>query len=86
MTTVALYSEPAGSMVCMFEGQHGGVTQVMFSPDGTKLYSGGRKVNCNTCIIVLFAPILRAGAFRFALVSLSVHAIEMAFVGYRENR
>jgi len=44
LLTVALYSEPAGAMVCMFEGQQGGVTQVKFSPDGTKLYSGGRKV------------------------------------------
>ena len=28
----------------MFQGQQGGVTQLTFSPDGTKLYSGGRKV------------------------------------------
>ena len=27
----------------MFQGQQGGVTQLAFSPDGTKLYSGGRK-------------------------------------------
>ncbi|XP_045201008.2 telomerase Cajal body protein 1-like [Mercenaria mercenaria] len=47
--SVALYNEPAGSMVCMFEGQHGGVTQVKFSPDGTKLYSGGRKDNEILC-------------------------------------
>jgi hypothetical protein len=32
----------------MFEGQHGGVTEVKFSPDGTKLYSGGRKVILGT--------------------------------------
>ena len=31
-------------MVCMFQGQQGGVTHILFSPDGTKLYSGGRKV------------------------------------------
>ena len=30
----------------MFEGQQGGVTHIAFSPDGTKLYSGGRKVCC----------------------------------------
>ncbi|XP_060571986.1 telomerase Cajal body protein 1-like, partial [Ruditapes philippinarum] len=47
--SIALYSEPAGSMVCMFEGQHGGVTEVKFSPDGTKLYSGGRKDNRIIC-------------------------------------
>lgn len=45
MIVVALYSVPAGEMVCMFEGQQGGVTQVKFSPDGTKLYSGGRKAS-----------------------------------------
>ena len=28
----------------MFQGQQGGVTQLAFSSDGTKLYSGGRKV------------------------------------------
>ena len=33
-------------MECMFEGQVGGVTHLLFSPDGTKLYSGGRKVRC----------------------------------------
>lgn len=47
--SIALYEEPAGSMVCMFEGQQGGVTQVKFSPDGTKLYSGGRKDNEILC-------------------------------------
>lgn len=44
-SAVALYSEPSGEMVCMFEGQQGGVTQIKFSPDGSKLYSGGRKVS-----------------------------------------
>ncbi|WAR27545.1 TCAB1-like protein [Mya arenaria] len=47
--SVALYNEPMGEMVCMFEGQQGGVTQVKFSPDGTKLYSGGRKDNEILC-------------------------------------
>ena len=36
----------ASLLLCMLQGQQGGVTQVMFSPDGTKLYSGGRKDNC----------------------------------------
>ncbi|KAK3094908.1 hypothetical protein FSP39_007764, partial [Pinctada imbricata] len=40
---IALYYEPDGKMVCVFEGQQGGVTHIAFSPDGTKLYSGGRK-------------------------------------------
>ncbi|XP_071085011.1 telomerase Cajal body protein 1-like [Haliotis cracherodii] len=41
--SVALYHEPKGDMACMFQGQQGGVTHIMFSPDGNKLYSGGRK-------------------------------------------
>lgn len=41
--TIAVYCEPKGQIVCMFEGQQGGVTHLAFSPDGTKLYSGGRK-------------------------------------------
>ena len=47
--SVALYYEPAGDMVCVFEGQQGGVTHIAFSPDGTKLYSGGRKVMYTDC-------------------------------------
>ena len=31
--------------MCLVEGQVGGVTHIMFSPDGNKLYSGGRKVS-----------------------------------------
>ncbi|KAI0235615.1 Telomerase Cajal body protein 1 [Lamellibrachia satsuma] len=49
LRSVALYSEPKGEMLCMLQGQQGGVTQVMFSPDGTKLYSGGRKDNEILC-------------------------------------
>ena len=48
--TVALYSEPNGTMLCMFEGQAGGVTHLKFSPDGTKLYTGGRKVRQKTIV------------------------------------
>ncbi|XP_060070641.1 telomerase Cajal body protein 1-like [Ylistrum balloti] len=40
---IAVYCEPKGEMACMFDGQQGGVTHLAFSPDGTKLYSGGRK-------------------------------------------
>ena len=42
--TVALYAENKGDMLCMFQGQQGGITHIMFSPDGNQLYSGGRKV------------------------------------------
>ena len=48
--TVAVYTEPRGDMEFMFQGQVGGVTHVAFSPDGTRLYSGGRKVgHCYIC-------------------------------------
>lgn len=30
--------------MCLVEGQVGGVTHILFSPDGNRLYSGGRKV------------------------------------------
>jgi WD40 repeat protein len=41
--TVALYTEPRGEMMCMFQGQHGGVTHIKFSPEGSMLFTGGRK-------------------------------------------
>lgn len=41
---VGVYSESDDQLIFLLQGQQGGVTHVMFSPDGTKLYSGGRKV------------------------------------------
>ncbi|XP_022098757.1 LOW QUALITY PROTEIN: telomerase Cajal body protein 1-like [Acanthaster planci] len=41
--SIGLYAEPSGSMICMVQGQMGGVTHLMFSPDSNRLYSGGRK-------------------------------------------
>ena len=41
---VGVYSDTDGQLIFLLQGQQGGVTHVMFSPDGTKLYSGGRKV------------------------------------------
>nr|CAD7423597.1 unnamed protein product [Timema monikensis] len=41
--TLGLYCEPDGAMLCILQGHSGGVTHLQFSPDGTKLYSGGRK-------------------------------------------
>jgi len=32
-----------GEMLCLLQGQRGGVTQVTFTADGTRLYTGGRK-------------------------------------------
>lgn len=40
---IALYWEPAGNLMCMFQGHQGGVTHILFSPDGNRIYSGGRK-------------------------------------------
>lgn len=41
--TVAMYSESDGQLQFMLSGHQGGVTHLRFSPDGTRLYSGGRK-------------------------------------------
>ncbi|XP_062522543.1 telomerase Cajal body protein 1-like isoform X2 [Corticium candelabrum] len=40
--SIAIYS-PDGSVICVLQGQRGGVTHIMFSPDGNRLYTGGRK-------------------------------------------
>lgn len=42
--SVGVYSESDGELLCLLRGQLGGITHVMFSPDATKLYSGGRMV------------------------------------------
>ncbi|CAH1781527.1 unnamed protein product [Owenia fusiformis] len=41
--TIGLYTEPRGKLLCMFDGHTGGVTHMIFSKDGNRLYSGGRK-------------------------------------------
>jgi len=46
--TVGVYSEQ-GTRLCVLRGQMGGVTQVTFSRDGSKLFSGGRKDNEILC-------------------------------------
>ena len=45
--SVGVYSDSDGEQIFLLHGQQGGVTHVMFSPDRTKLYSGGRKVQLN---------------------------------------
>lgn len=52
LLVVGLYYEPQGEAVFVFEGQQGGVTHIAFSPDGTKLFSGGRKVNLIIAVIL----------------------------------
>ncbi|XP_013771698.1 telomerase Cajal body protein 1-like [Limulus polyphemus] len=41
--TVGVYTEPNGQLFYMFDGPVGGITHLVFSPDGTKLYTGSRK-------------------------------------------
>ncbi|XP_048380144.1 telomerase Cajal body protein 1 [Stegostoma tigrinum] len=41
--TVGLYSRDKGTVLTILQGHQGGVTHVMFSPDGNLLYTGGRK-------------------------------------------
>ncbi|XP_033113668.1 telomerase Cajal body protein 1-like [Anneissia japonica] len=40
--SIGIYCESSGTQYCVLEGHAGGVTQLMFSPDGTKVYSGAR--------------------------------------------
>jgi len=40
LKSIAMYSE--STLICLLQGQQGGITHLSFSPDGTKLYSGGR--------------------------------------------
>jgi len=40
--SVGLYSEPDGQLVCLLHGHKGGVTQLSFSADGMRLFSGSR--------------------------------------------
>ncbi|XP_014244349.1 telomerase Cajal body protein 1 isoform X2 [Cimex lectularius] len=40
-STIGLYTDEKDA-ICLMKGQKGGVTHLMYSTDGTKLYSGGR--------------------------------------------
>ncbi|CAL1530231.1 unnamed protein product [Lymnaea stagnalis] len=40
---IGIYDSACDRLVCLIQGQHGGITHVKFSPDGSKIYSGGRK-------------------------------------------
>ena len=42
---LAVYLEPQPHTLCYLDGQKGGITQIKFSHDGTKLLAGGRKDN-----------------------------------------
>ena len=41
---VGIYGEPKGNLLSLVEGHQGGLTHLLFSQDGHRLYSGGRKV------------------------------------------
>ena len=41
----AVYLDPRAQLLCVLEGQKGGITQIKFSQDGTKLICGARKDN-----------------------------------------
>nr|CAG4651854.1 EOG090X06W9 [Triops cancriformis] len=45
LRSIGVYTEPDGTPLCLLNGQSGGITHLLFSPDGTKLFSGGRKDN-----------------------------------------
>ncbi|EMP25221.1 DNA-directed RNA polymerase II subunit RPB1 [Chelonia mydas] len=46
--TVGLYSRAEGAPLAMLQGHQGGVTHALFAPDGTRLYTGGRKAHLGT--------------------------------------
>ena len=43
--------QSSGTSMCILEGHQGGVTHMTFSPDGERLYSGGRKVCFGTSLL-----------------------------------
>ncbi|XP_065829238.1 telomerase Cajal body protein 1-like [Oscarella lobularis] len=47
--SIGLYSDSDGSHICSLLGHSGGVTHLLFSNDGNRLYSGGRKDNELLC-------------------------------------
>ncbi|XP_039256888.2 telomerase Cajal body protein 1-like [Styela clava] len=52
--TVALYSSKNGELISIFNAKNKGITQVKFSPDGNRLYTGSRKDNAIVCWDVRF--------------------------------
>jgi WD40 repeat protein len=42
---ISISCEPDDYAFCVLEGQRGGVTHLTFSPDGNRLFSGGRRVS-----------------------------------------
>ncbi|CAK9293669.1 unnamed protein product [Gordionus sp. m RMFG-2023] len=48
-SSIGIYARPDNSLVSLLHGAQGGITHLIFSKDGSKLYSGGRKDPCITC-------------------------------------
>lgn len=48
MLFTGLYTDD-GDAICLLKGQIGGLTHLMFSPDGNLLYTGARKDNEILC-------------------------------------
>ena len=47
-----MYNLAVYQSMCILEGQQGGVTHLIFSPDGERLYSGERNVCFGTNYLV----------------------------------
>ena len=43
--STAVYLDPRAQLLCVLEGQKGGITQIKFTPDGTKLLAGKSFLN-----------------------------------------
>uniref|UniRef100_A0A4W3GPU8 Telomerase Cajal body protein 1 n=1 Tax=Callorhinchus milii TaxID=7868 RepID=A0A4W3GPU8_CALMI len=60
--TVGLYSRDEGVTLTILQGHQGGVTHLLFSPDGNHLFTGGRKVSSIQGLICFWVSEVRSGA------------------------
>lgn len=78
--SVGIYSEPAGEAAFLLDGQTGGVTHLLFSSDGTRLISGGRKVS----LCYHTSGVSRDSLFDFALCLMNLYRSQ-GFVAYPQS-